>query len=563
MRAAIPSTPNVPPRRLALPAALALLGFLVLAPLPASGEVNCVHAASTATVTIGADETATVILSGNQIHVNGSQCGGVATTGNTDTINVTDAPGNETLRIDMGGGRFSDKGIEFKVNLGAGDGDRLVILGTNGRDTIALGANGINTNAPDPNNPMVGDQDVDVFPANVEQFVVRGRGGPDLLAAGRGPGDPQSGVGNTFTQPLTLEGQGGDDVLIPGTAANTTADGGGGQDMVSYRWATAVVTVDLGAGTGEVAGMKDGAGADALSNFEWVEGGGANDVLMGDDGPNVLIGRAGADTLTGGEGNDTLLGGQGNNMLDGGPGSDWASYDRALQGMTVDLATGTAVSDDGTLINDVLENIENVIGSGNDDTIRGKAGANVLNGREGDDTLNGRGGKDRLNGGLGNDTLVGGGGNDRLDGGPGDDTLNGGGGRDVLIGAEGDDVLVGGRGNDRLDGGPGTDLLDGGPRRDTLIGGPGPDRLLGRGGNDVLRGNAGNDVAIGGGGRDRLLGGNGRDVLRGNAGDDNLKGGKKNDRLFGNAGNDRLDGGRGRDRCRGGPGSDVLISCEV
>ena len=54
---------------------------------------------------------------------------------------------------------------------------------------------------------------------------------------------------------------------------------------------------------------------------------------------------------------------------------------------------------------DILQSIENVIGSDDGDVIFGSDLSNVLNGGEGDDLLNGEGGDDILIGGAGADTF--------------------------------------------------------------------------------------------------------------------------------------------------------------
>ena len=74
------------------------------------------------------------------------------------------------------------------------------------------------------------------------------------------------------------------------------------------------------------------------------------------------------------------------------------------------------------------------------------------------------------------DAIPGTGGDDpTLNGTPGDDIICGFGGNDTLNGMGGDDILFGGDGDDILEGGEGSDYLDGGAGNDALDGGPGPD----------------------------------------------------------------------------------------
>ncbi|PZQ47115.1 MAG: protease [Rhodovulum sulfidophilum] len=86
--------------------------------------------------------------------------------------------------------------------------------------------------------------------------------------------------------------------------------------------------------------------------------------------------------------------------------------------------------------------IENAIGGGGNDTIRGNAAANTLTGGAGNDSLSGWGANDTLLGGGGNDTLTGGDGADQLRGGGASDVLQGGAGADILIGGVGADTFV-------------------------------------------------------------------------------------------------------------------------
>jgi serralysin len=105
-------------------------------------------------------------------------------------------------------------------------------------------------------------------------------------------------------------------------------------------------------------------------------------------------------------------------------------------------------------------NIENAIGGGGKDIIKGNALANNLTGNAGNDKLYGKQGDDVLNG---ND------GKDRLQGDAGNDDLNGGGGSDTLYGGAGNDEFHGHSGNDWLFGGTGADILRGGLGWDNFI----------------------------------------------------------------------------------------------
>lgn len=89
---------------------------------------------------------------------------------------------------------------------------------------------------------------------------------------------------------------------------------------------------------------------------------------------------------------------------------------------------------------------------------------------------------------------------------PQDDTLRGTAGNDVICSLGGSDEVVAAGGHDRVFAGPGNDVVRGGSGRDTLIGSAHKDRLFGNAGHDRLNGKdgvKGNDYLHGGAGEDR------------------------------------------------------------
>ena len=166
--------------------------------------------------------------------------------------------------------------------------------------------------------------------------------------------------------------------------------------------------------------------------------------MYGGDGHDVLIGRNGDDSFFGGNGtdgvyyiestasiwadllhtslntgdaagdrydsienligsgfNDTLVGSNGNNELYGGEGTDGAYYSGDSAAVHADLQN--SASNTGTAAGDTYNSIENLIGTSFDDTLSGDSNVNELWGGIGTDTLTGRGGADRLYGGSGSD----------------------------------------------------------------------------------------------------------------------------------------------------------------
>jgi hypothetical protein len=165
-----------------------------------------------------------------------------------------------------------------------------------------------------------------------------------------------------------------------------------------------------------------------------------------------VLGNAGSDTFRSGTSHEMFDGG-GNAVGGDGDTVSYAGGRSPLAGVTVDgMAHGGTPADE-----DVLDEVEDVIGSPADDTITGNNVPNVIDGQGGDDVLSGGTVHSFADDG---DVLIGG-----LD----DDTLGGGPGDDDLRGSTGDDDLQGGDGFDALDGGNQVDTCDVGPGGGTEV----------------------------------------------------------------------------------------------
>jgi hypothetical protein len=152
---------------------------------------------------------------------------------------------------------------------------------------------------------------------------------------------------------------------------------------------------------------------------DMLRGNAGDDNLIGGAGDDLLHGSAGKDFMSGGDGNDRLVAGPDPDMIDGGAGRDTVDFSGSSAGISVDLritlkpVAGLGGYAQGDLLNDV----ENVVGSKLDDTLIGD---------DGDNRLGGEAGSDQLDGGRGDDTLAGSADNDRLTGGADADVLTGG-----------------------------------------------------------------------------------------------------------------------------------------
>ena len=533
-----------------------------------------------------------------------------------DVENVLGSVHGDVLGGDDGGNRLDGGDGDDMLDGGAGA-DRL--LGGAGMDTVSYsGSDEAVTVDLEADTREGGHAEGDAI-VDVENVLGSGYG--DVLGGDDGANRLSGGGGDD-----RLSGRGGDDVLEGGIGADRLL-GGAGMDTVSYSGSDEAVTVDLKAGTGK-GGHAEG---DMIADVENVVGSGYGDVLGGDDGSNQLDGGDGDDMLDGGIGADRLYGGVGvdtvsysgsdkavtvylwegtgegghaegdvivdvenvvgsgygdvlggdarANRLDGGAGMDTVSYSGSDEAVTVDLEAGTGKR--GHAEGDVIVNIENAMGSGYGDVLRGDGGANRLDGGDGDDILDGGAGADRLLGGAGVDTVSYAGSDrgvivylsegtgkrgdaqgdvivnfenvlgsvhgDVLGGDDGDNRLSGGGGNDRLLGAGGDDVLEGGAGADRLFGGAGVDTVSyAGSARGVIV-------YLSEG--TGKRGDAQGDVIVS---FENVLGSVHGDVLGGDDGGNWLSGGGGNDRLLGAGGDDMLEGGAGADRLFGGAGVDTV-----
>jgi Ca2+-binding RTX toxin-like protein len=411
----------------------------------------------------------------------------------------------------------------------------------------------------------------------------------------------------------TIASGAGNDAIFA-AAGNQSLDGGLDVDLLSFEDLTVAVNISLA-----LAGPQSaGANSYTISNFENLIGTLLSDTLAGTGGNNLLEGNGGNDSLNGGAGNDTLKGSAGNDVFDGGANNDLVDYSGANVGVRVDLSNAAAQNTNfGT---DTLIGIENIIGSGFNDTLTGSSSANTLLGGAGNDSLVGGGGSDSLDGGTGNDRMLGGALNDfyfvdstgdvviELGGEGTADTVRTtlntyttpsqveriifvGTGNFVGLGNSGSNQINGNAGDDRF-----VDVLGG---NDTISAGSGSDSMDFRssttgaiinlatgvhggaaagdfyssiekffGSNtagDTMTAGTGRANFSGFGGNDTLTGGSNIDVLQGNAGDDSLNGQGGVDNMDGGAGNDTMTGGAGKDLfvySAAGFGQDIITDFE-
>jgi Ca2+-binding RTX toxin-like protein len=321
---------------------------------------------------------------------------------------------------------------------------------------------------------------------------VEGSAFDDSFIGSAGSNHITGGDGNDY-----IDGGAGDDVL----------DGGAGSDTVSFVSSSDAVSVNLTLGQ-----AIGGAGADTLNSIENVTGSGFDDVIVGDSGLNIL---------SGGLGNDRISGGSGNDVIDGGDGSDTVDYAGAGSAVSVNLQTG-AVSGATT---DTLTSIENITGSGFDDSFVGTASDNIIDGGAGVDTVSYAAEAGGVSVNLSTGAVSTQSGFDIL---TSIENVTGGLGDDAFVGTSSDNVIDGGSGLDSVSyesatGGVNVNLDTG-----VVTGAAGADTLTsiedvtGSGFDDTLNGTAASNMILAGAGADAIVSGGGDDVIDGGVGTDTL-----------------------------------------
>jgi Ca2+-binding RTX toxin-like protein len=521
-------------------------------------------------------------LAGNDIIEGGA--GADTLDGNTgiDTLSYANSSAGVTVNLATntasGGDAQGDTISNFENITGSaqddtltGDANANVISGGAGNDTINGGAGNDTIEGGVGADTLNGGADIDTLSYAGSSAGVTVNLATNTASGGDAQGDVISNFENITgsAQDDTLTGDAGVNV-IDGGAGNDTINGGAGADTLnggadidtlSYAGSSAGVNVNLASG----AAWGGDAQSDIISNFENLTGSAQADTLTGNADANVIDGGAGNDTINGGAGADTL---------NGGAGTDTLSYVGSSAGVTVNLATNTASGGDAQ--GDVISNFENILGSGQADTLIGDGNSN---------TLQGSGGDDIIDGGAGNDTVVYFGirGNYNISYNSGSSTftltdLRGGSpdGVDTITNIEnfqfadqtvtaasliggptnGDDILTGTGGSDVIDGLAGNDIIEGGAGADTLDGNTGIDTLSYANSSAGVTVNLATNTASGGDAQGDTI--SNFENITGSAQDDTLTGDANANVISGGAGNDTINGGAGNDTIEGGVGADTL-----
>lgn len=445
--------------------------------------------------------------------------GGPATDGAHVSSWSWDSTRNVLTQIGTAGGdTMAGVAVDDSISAGAGDD---YVFGRTGSDRID-GDEGADT--------VTGGEGSDTLNGGAGADLVNGDPGDDIVFGGEGDDELWGLHGDD-----TLWGDAGADTLSGGSGVNRMSGGEGNDVFVTYDGRS---IVDGGEGFDQLwlfpvtsAGVRMSysqlAASGSYTSIESIAmlGDVGADTLEGGALPDVLIGEAGADSLVGGAADDELYGDTGADTLSGGDGSDylegWSGDDLLRPGAGADTVWGATgndtidFSDETDAIDvtinaprmvaggtEVMEDVENIIGSRFSDNIVGDAGQNRLFGGGGDDTVRGGDGINYLRGDEGGDNLIGGMGFDDINGNVGDDTAAGGLGDDWVVGGKDNDVLSGDAGGDLVYGNLGSDTCGGGEGNDVVRGGQQDDLLSGGDGNDYVSGDRDNDTVTGGAGAD-------------------------------------------------------------
>lgn len=222
---------------------------------------------------------------------------------------------------------------------------------------------------------------------------LHGGAGHDRLDGGDGADLLVGGAGND-----RIQGGAGDDTVV-GLEGSDRIDGGAGFDTLDLSGITASGALGFYVNTA----MADG----TFYNYSTAERGSINGIekILGTSANDLFFAGASDDWFDGGAGDDWFDGGAGGDYVWGGTGIDTASYASASSGVTAALQSFNS-NGTGDAKDDVILQVERLLGSSFDDTLTGDRQNNEIRGGAGDDVIDGATGSDTMNGGRGADTFV-------------------------------------------------------------------------------------------------------------------------------------------------------------
>ena len=472
----IPTIRSQPPSTSGLAGVIAVAALLLLPAASPAASLNGNDFSLQFTAAAGEANTLTIERAGAVYRFTDKAGITITPTGTCSAAaNVGTCPVAQVSNIGAGLGDMNDTGTVAasigspvsSVNVAGGTGNDT--LSSNGDTTNGVFLTGDEFGQPPGNDILVGGPGTESLGAGGGNDVMSGGDGDDFLSIEDGSDSLAGGPGrDAFTSGSDPDGP-------------DAISGGPGDDRVDLRSRTDDLLINLNGVADDGAGCPgpgcegDNYGAD-LEDFSLGRG---NDTLIGSPGNEFIGGGEGNDLLQGMGGNDSLQGDSGDDRLEGGAGADFI-----ITGNDADLASGGAGDD--TFHGDFFDDDTDRFGGGggfdsfDSDVETTRESLQIsLNGRADDGFRTSLREVPDDNVLADIEDVVGGDGDDVLIGSRRPNQLSGLGGRDRLVGLGGQDALLGGRGRDLLAGGKSADLLDGAG---------GPDLLRARGGgSDELR----------------------------------------------------------------------------
>jgi Ca2+-binding RTX toxin-like protein len=343
--------------------------------------------------------------------------------------------------------------------------ERFYVVGTNANDFILSGSG---------NDTLIGNAGNDILDAGAGNDIINGGSGDDDIRAGDGNDTINAGLGN-FDR--VDGGNGSDLLIIDYSASVSGTPMGAGYSLSGYAYANNPNSYSGSFSVYNPSnGQSHQVSFNNIERLQ-IEGSQFNDnlvgtliddIINGNNGDDVIDAREGNDIISGGLGNDDIRAGDGNDTInaglgnfdrvDGGNGNDLLliDYSTSVNVSTAPGAPGISLSSyaaangpdsysgsysiytsNSSQSNQVnFNNIERfqIEGSQLNDYLISTIASDIINGNNGDDVIDAREGNDIISGGLGNDDIRAGDGNDTINAGLGNsDRVDGGNGSDLLI----------------------------------------------------------------------------------------------------------------------------------
>jgi len=556
---------------------------------------------------------------------------------------VEDKFGNNTITLGHGGNEVRVEGGDNKITTGDGE-DNIYLK--NNTNEVSTGAG---------NDTVDGGSGTDIIEDGEGDDIVDGKEGNDMFIISDGTDTIQGGLGDDTinfknystnldikinTENAQVVGTPGTKVFksienviggnkndkIQGNFKINKIDGGSGSDTIDYSFVNTEnygVTINLSDNdyklkdTGDTYKATSGYKEEVVDTLESIEN------AIGTNDNDLIIGNKSSNEIEASDGNDTIIGSDGNDIVDGGSGNDTIDYSDSSD--SIYITNYESEVKENIIANgeqsDKVKNIENIISTDYDDTIKISGNDIVVNKIEtgsGSDIVNSGGGNDIVDLGEGNDTFLISEGNNNIDGGKDEDLLDysivtkdvkislvddggenitkidnvdkdtiknienitTGTGNDNIVGNNKDNVIKTGTGDDTIGAQYGNlNIVEGGLGTDTYqfrtveantfldLMDTNQQKVISKEGNNTfmiikgienIQGSENIDIYKGDSVDNKIEGFGGDDEIYGREGNDTLNGDEGNDFLSGDSGDDTLNGGTQDDVLKGGSGDDIL-----